>query len=56
MTDLSQFECTCWISAVSSGDKKVAALLGVTEEEAHALMDAIEQCLDEAVSEQWENR
>lgn len=53
MIDLSELECTCMIPNISLGDKKVAELLDISDEEAHALMDATEQALDEAISEGW---
>lgn len=56
MIDLSELECTCMIPSISLGDKKVAAMLGITGEEAHALVDATEQCLNEAIAEGWEAR
>lgn len=53
MIDLSELECTCLIHNISLGDKKVAEMLDISNEEAHALMDGIEECLDGALGEVW---
>lgn len=53
MIDVSKLECTCGIPEPSVGDRKVAAMLGITNEEAHALLDVTTDCLDEAITENW---
>lgn len=54
--DMSQFECSCKNPSISPGDKLFAKKFGISEEEAHALMDATEDTLDESLTAQWNNR
>lgn len=54
MIDLTTLKCTCSNPGfISKGDRKVADFLDVGVETAHALMDATEDCLDEAIREGW---
>ncbi len=54
--DMSQFECRCKIPFISPGDKLFAERYGISGEKAHALLDAMEDTLDESLTSTWNSK